>query len=177
MKPHPVRAGGFGSILSQQVRARWLLWHSLERTDLVRTTLLVALIVVVIGVLYVRRVQQRAYRRSHERDGTAQFLASFPGHDYPEALLRQTYSYLLERREAAGDYEGEHFTVAPGHDLRTVYHLDGLDIEDAVLVIADRASARLPKAHDLDDLKGRVSTVQDLVEFLVPYFQDDSAAT
>jgi hypothetical protein len=145
--------------------------------ELVRTTLLLALIVLVIGALYVRRVRQRAYRRSHERDGTAQFLASFPGRAYPEALLRQTYAYLLERREAAGDYEGEHFTVAPGHDLRTVYHLDGLDIEDAVLVIADRASARLPKAHDLDEMKGRVSTVQDLVEFLVPYFQDDPAAT
>lgn len=145
--------------------------------ELVRTTLLLALIVLVIGALYVRRVRQRAYRRSHERDGAAQFLASFPGRSYPEALLRQTYAYLLERREAAGDFEGEHFTVAPGHDLRTVYHLDGLDIEDAVLVIADRATARLPKAHDLDDLKGRVATVEDLVEFLAPYFQDDSAAS
>jgi hypothetical protein len=138
-------------------------------------TLLVTVILLVIGALYVRRMRQRAYRRSHQRDGRAQFLASFPGRAYPEALLRQTYAYLVERREAAGDDDGQHFTVAPGHDLRTVYHLDGLDIEDAVLVIADRASVRLPRAHDLDDLKGRVATVQDLVEFLVPYFQDDSA--
>ena len=140
-----------------------------------RTTLLLALLVLVGGALYAWRVRQRTSRLSHERDGTAQFLASFPGRTYPEELLRQTYGYLLERREAAGDYEGEHFTVAPGHDLRTVYHLDGLDIEDAVLVIADRARARLPRAHDLDDLKGRVATVQDLVDFLVPYFQGDPA--
>jgi len=138
----------------------------------VRTTLLLALLVLVVGALYVRRVRQHAYRRSHERDGLAQFRASFPGRDYPEALLRQTYTYLLERREAAGDFEGAHFTVSPGHDLRTVFHLDGLDIEDAVLVIADRASVRLPRAHDLDDLKGRVATVQDLVEFLAPYFEE-----
>lgn len=140
-----------------------------------RTTLLLSLIVLIVGALYVRRVRQRADRRSHERDGTARFLASFPGRAYPETLLRQTYTYLLERREAAGDFEGEHFTVAPGHDLRIVYHLDGLDIEDAVLVIADRARARLPRARDLDDLKGRVATVQDLVAFLAPYFEEDPA--
>lgn len=142
-----------------------------------RTTLLLALLVLVIGLLYVRRARQRTSRQTHERDGTAQFLASFPAAAYPEALLRQTYAYLLERREAAGDHEGAHFIVAPGHDLRSVYHMDGLDIEDAVLVIADRASARLPKAHDLDTLKGHVTTVHDLVEFLVPYFQDDPAET
>jgi hypothetical protein len=56
-----------------------------------------------------------------------------------------------------------------------VYHLDGLDIEDAALVIADRAQARLPKAHDLDAMKGRVSTVRDLVLFLRPYFENESA--
>jgi hypothetical protein len=154
---------------------RWWLSDFSRGRDLVRTTLLLALIVLVVGALYLQRVRRRSLRKSSERDGTAQFLASFPGRDYPEALLRQTYAYLLERREAAGDFEGAHFTVSPGHDLRTVYHLDGLDIEDAVLVIADRASARLPRAHDLDDLKGRVTTVRDLVEFLVPYFRDDPA--
>lgn len=138
-----------------------------------RTTILLAVVVLVVGVLYLQRVRSRASRRTHERDGAARFLVSFPGRTYPEALLQQTYRYLLERREAAGDFEGQHFVVAPGHDLRTVYHLDGLDIEDAALVIADRAGARLPKAHDLDDLKGRVRTVQDLVEFLAPYFADE----
>jgi hypothetical protein len=141
----------------------------------VRTILLILLLVLIAGALYVWRVRQRTDRRSHERDGVARFLASFPGQAFPEALLRQTYAYLLERREAAGDYEGEHFTVAPGHDLRAVYHLNGLDIEDAAVVIADRASARLPRAHELDDLKGRVATVRDLVEFLAPYFVEESS--
>jgi hypothetical protein len=109
------------------------------------------------------------------QDGLSQFKASFPGRSVPEALLEQTYAHLVERREAVGEDDKAHFIVSPGHDLRAVYHLDGLDIEDAVLVIADRASARLPRAHDLDDLKGRVATVQDLVEFLVPYFEPATA--
>jgi hypothetical protein len=138
----------------------------------VRTTILLAVIVLVAGGIVLWRARAKADRRSHVRDGVAQFLASFPGATYPETLLRQTYRYLVERREAAGDHEDEHFVVAPGHDLRTVYHMDGLDIEDAVLVIADRAGARLPKAHDLDDLKGRVSTVSSLVAFLAPYFAE-----
>jgi len=142
----------------------------------VRTTILLAVLVLAAGGVLLWRARARADRRSHVRDGIAQFLASFPGSGHPEALLRQTYRYLLERREAAGDFEGEHFVVAPGHDLRTVYHMDGLDIEDAVLVIADRAGARLPKAHDLDDLKGRVATVSDLVVFLGPYFTETDAA-
>lgn len=137
-----------------------------------RTTILVAVAVLAAVGFALWRARARADRQSHVRDGVAQFLASFPGIDYPEALLRQTYRYLLERREAAGDFAGAHFVVAPGHDLRTVYHMDGLDIEDAVLVIADRAGARLPKAHDLDGLKGTVSTVAGLVAFLAPYFAD-----
>jgi hypothetical protein len=141
----------------------------------VRTTIILALIVLAGGLFYVLRLRSKAYRRVHVKDGLTQFKASFPGRRIPDALLEQTYAHLIERREAVGDDADEHFIVAPGHDLRTVYHLDGLDIEDAVLVIADRASARLPRAHDLDDLKGKVRTVQDLVQFLEPYFQLESA--
>ncbi len=140
-----------------------------------RTTILLALVVLAVGSIYLARVRMRADRRSHVRDGLAQFIASFPGRDFPEELLRQTYEHLVGRREAVGEYNDAHFIVVPGHDLRSVYHLDGLDIEDAVLVIADRAGARLPRANDLDDLKGHVETVQDLVEFLEPYFQSEPA--
>jgi hypothetical protein len=138
----------------------------------VGTTMWWVVLVTGVAVAYLWRARTNAARRSQRRDGLAQFLASFPRADYPEALLRHTYAYLLERREAAGDYEAEHFRVAPGHDLRSVYRMDGLDIEDAVLVIADRAGVRLPRAHDLDDLKGKVATVADVVAFLAPYFAD-----
>jgi len=141
---------------------------------LVNTTILLALAVLAVGAVYLARVRMRSNRRLHERDGLAQFKASFPGRGIPDELLEQTYAHLVERREAVGDDADEHFIVAPGHDLRTVYHLDGLDIEDAVLLISDRAGARLPKAHDLDDLKGHVKTVQDLVQFLEPYFQRET---
>jgi hypothetical protein len=137
---------------------------------LVRTTILLGLSVLAAGSIYLARLRMRSDRRSFEKDGLTQFKASFPGRDLPDALLEQTYAHLIERREAVGEDDASHFNVAPGHDLRTVYHLDGLDIEDAVLVIADRATARLPRAHDLDDLKGHVKTVQDMVDFLEPYF-------
>lgn len=135
------------------------------------TTILLALTVLAAGSIYLARVRMRSNRQLHERDGLTQFKASFPGRSIPDELLEQTYAHLVERREAVGDDRDEHFIVAPGHNLRTVYHLDGLDIEDAVLLISDRAGARLPRASDLDGLKGRVQTVQDLVQFLEPYFE------
>ncbi len=140
---------------------------------LVRTTILLGLTAVASGSIYLAYLRMRSDRRHFERDGLTQFKASFPGRDLPDALLEQTYAHLVERREAVGDNNEAHFMVAPGHNLRTVYHMDGLDVEDAVLLIADRATVRLPKAHDLDDLKGKVQTVQDMVEFLVPYFEPD----
>ena len=141
-----------------------------------RTTILLGLSVLAVGSIYLARLRMRSDRKSFVQDGLSQFKAAFPGEDVPAALLEQTYAHLIERREAVGDDDAGHFIVIPGHDLRTVYHLDGLDIEDAVLLIADRASARLPRAHDLDGLKGRVSTVRDLVEFLVPYFTGEGEA-
>ncbi len=136
-----------------------------------RAALIVALLMAAIGVVWLVRIRMKADRRSHVRDGLAQFAAAFSGRDLPFALLEHTYAHLIERREAVGENDEAHFLVAPGHDLRAVYHLDALDIEDAVLVIADRARARLPKAHDLDELKGHVYTVSDLVGFLEPYFE------
>jgi hypothetical protein len=136
----------------------------------VNATILLGLIVLLAGSYYAVRSRRISGERSHERDALAQFLASFSGRRLPESLLRHSFTYLLERSRAAGDLNEQRFVVAPGHDLRTVYHLDDLDIEDAALVIADRARVRLPRAHELDELRHRVRTVQDLVEFLEPYF-------
>ncbi len=136
-----------------------------------RATLIAALLLAATGAISLARVRMRAHRSSFVRDGLAQFAAAFAGRDLPPALLEQTYAHLIERREAVGENDAAHFLVAPGHDLRAVYHLDSIDIEDAVLVIADRARARIPKAHDLDELKGRVFTVADMVDFLEPYFE------
>ena len=118
-----------------------------------RTTLLLGLTVLAAGSVYLAWLRVRSDRRSFERDGLSQFKASFPGADLPDALLEHTYAHLVARREAIGHEDAEHFIVAPGHDLRLVYHLDGLDIEDAVLLIADRATVRLPRAQDLDAMK------------------------
>ncbi len=136
-----------------------------------RATLIAALLLSATGAISLVRVRMKAHRSSYVRDGLAQFAAAFASRDLPPALLEQTYAHLIERREAVGENDAAHFLVAPGHDLRAVYHLDDIDIEDAVLVIADRARARIPKAHDLDELKGHVKTVADLVAYLEPYFE------
>jgi hypothetical protein len=132
------------------------------------------LVVLLGGSIYLVRSSWLSGQRSHERDALAQFLASFPGRRLPESLLRQTFAYLLERARAAGDLDERHFVVAPGHDLRVIYHMDELDLEDAALVIADRATARLPRAHELDALRGSVRTVGELVTFLEPFFESET---
>ncbi len=104
--------------------------------------------------------------KSIVRDGLSRFRDSFHGR-YSELLLSQTYRYLAERHGAVGP----HYIVQPDDELDRVYGLVDLDLEDAVLVIADRAGARLPKPADLDELKTRgVRTVDDLLQFLEPYF-------
>ncbi|MFN9308705.1 hypothetical protein, partial [Gemmatimonas sp.] len=63
------------------------------------------------------------------------------------------------------------YIVNPTDDLARVFGLADLDLEDAVLVIADRAGARLPRAQELDSLKTSVRTVEDLLRYLEPYFR------
>lgn len=138
------------------------------------STILLGLIVLLGGSYYLVRSRRITGERSHQRDAQAQFLASFPGRRLPESLLVHTFAYLLERSRAAGDLDEQHFVVAPGHDLRTTYHMDELDVEDAALVIADRATARLPRAQELDELRDTVRTVEDLVLFLEPFFQPET---
>jgi hypothetical protein len=66
-----------------------------------------------------------------------------------------------------------HYIVNPGDDLDRVYGLVDLDLEDAVLVIADRAGARLPRSNELDALKTRVRSVDDLLKYLEPFFRPE----
>ncbi len=133
------------------------------RLTLVGTTMMLALAV----ILFVRaRIMNQ---KSIERDGMSRFRDAFRGR-YPELLLAQTYHYLAERHGAVGP----HYRVLPGDDLERVFGLADLDLEDAVLVIADRAGARLPRSSELDELKTQgVRTVEDMVRFLEPYFRPE----
>jgi hypothetical protein len=130
------------------------------RLILVGTAVMLALA----SVLFIRA--RILTTKSIVRDGLSRFRDNFQGR-YPETLLAQTYRYLAERHGTVGP----HYIVKPEDELDRVYDLADLDLEDAVLVIADRAGARLPKSTDLDELKTRgVRTVDDLLRFLEPYF-------
>ena len=132
-----------------------------------RFTLTIAVIVLLIGLFLVFRVRQ-ANRTSFERDGLSRFRETYAGR-YPDALLTHAYLYLAERHGIAEP----HYEVVPTDSLERVYKLTDLDLEDAVLVIADRAGARLPRSSELDNVKGRVRTVDDLLRFLEPYFRPE----
>lgn len=118
-------------------------------------------------ILFVRaRIMNQ---QSIERDGLSRFRDLFRGR-YPELLLAQAYQYLAERHGAVGP----HYRVLPTDDLERVYGLVDLDLEDAVLVIADRAGARLPKSAELDELKTKgVRSVEDMLRFLEPFFRPE----
>jgi hypothetical protein len=118
---------------------------------------------VALGLLLVR--VRKANRSSHARDGLTLFRETYAAR-YPDSLLQNAYLYLAERDAAAGP----HYSVSPSDNLQQVYGLADLDLEDAVLVIADKAGAQLPTAHDLDALKTQVLTVDDMLRFLNPYF-------
>lgn len=132
-----------------------------------RLTVIVAIAVLVVGLIALFRAQ-RMNRQSIERDGLSRFRDSFRGR-YPEVLLAQVYTYLAERHGAMEP----HYIVNPGDDLDRVYGLVDLDLEDAVLVIADRAGARLPRSNELDALKTRVRSVDDLLKYLEPFFRPE----
>ena len=130
---------------------------------LVGTTMMLALAV----ILFVRaRIMNQ---QSIERDGLSRFRDAFRGR-FPGLLLSQTYHYLAERHGAGGP----RYRVMPADDLERVFGLVDLDLEDAVLVIADRAGARLPKSSELDELKTRgVKSVEDMLRFLEPFFKPE----
>ncbi len=132
-----------------------------------RLSVSVAIIVLVLGLFALARAS-RINRKSIERDGLSRFRDAFRGR-YPELLLAQVYTYLAERHGA----QEPHYIVNPADNLARVYGLVDLDLEDAVLVIADRAGARLPRAQDLDALKTAVTSVEDLLKYLEPYFRPE----
>jgi hypothetical protein len=68
---------------------------------------------------------------------------------------------------------GPHYIVSPTDNLEREYGLIDLDLEDAVLVIADRAGVRLPRASELDELKEQVRSVDDLLRYLEPFFRPE----
>ena len=133
------------------------------RLMLVGTTMMLALAMILIVRAKIMN------QKSIERDGLSRFRDSFRGR-YPELLLQQTYAYLSERHGVVGP----HYKVLPADSLERTYGLVDLDLEDAVLVIADRAGARLPNSSDLDQLKTRgVRTVDDMLRFLEPFFRPE----
>jgi hypothetical protein len=133
----------------------------------VRFTLVIAALVLLAGALILLRARL-ANRVSHERIGLKRFRETYAGR-YPDSLLVHVYTYLAERHGASEP----HYEVSPADSLERVYRLSDLDLEDAVLVIADRAGARLPRAQELDEVKQRVRTVDDLLRFLEPYFRSE----
>ena len=138
-----------------------------EASSVVRLTVIVAVVVLVIGLIALIRAQS-INQASIERDGLSRFRDAFRGR-YPEVLLSHVYAYLAERHGAVEP----HYIVNPNDILGNEYGLIDLDLEDAVLVIADRAGARLPRASELDELKVKVRSVDDLLRYLEPFFRPE----
>ena len=130
-------------------------------------TVVLALLAVATGVVAIVASQRSKSKTAHERDGLSAFRMANANRGYPDALLEGAYLYLAERAPAPGP----HYAVALRDNLQHVYGMTDLDLEDAVLVIADKAGARLPNAHELDELKTQVATVDDMLRFLKPYFE------
>ena len=139
----------------------------LEASNVVRLTVIVAVVVLALGLLALVRAQ-RINQASIERDGLSRFRDALRGR-YTELLLSQVYAYLAERRGAVGPY----YLVSPTDNLERAYALIDLDLEDAVLVIANRAGVRLPSARELDELKEQVRSVDDLLRYLEPFFRPE----
>lgn len=140
----------------------------LEDPQAVNYPILVAAATLIIAFVLMVRARQLS-RKAMERDGLSRFRDSFRGR-YPEILLSQVYTYLAENHGAVME---PHWVISPSDNLRTAHGLADLDLEDAVLVIADRAGARLPRPADLDGIKDSVHTVDDLLHFLEPYFRPE----
>lgn len=130
--------------------------------------ILVAAVTLVVALLLMVRAKKLS-RKAFERDGLSRFRDAFRGR-YPEILLSQVYTYLAENHGAVVE---PHWVIHPSDNLRSAHGLADLDLEDAVLVIADRAGARLPRPTELDGLKDNVHTVDDLLRFLEPYFRPE----
>ena len=136
------------------------------RLMLVGSTMMLAFAI----VLFVRaRVMSE---KALYRDGLSRLRDAARGR-YPEAMLDHVYAYLATRYGSTG---ATSYRVLPSDELRARYGLVASELEDAVLVIADRGGARLPKAADLDLLTNQpMETVEDLLRFLEPFFRTGAA--
>lgn len=110
----------------------------------------------------------RVRRQAAEVDGLSRFRAQVDGR-YPELLLFHVYGVLSESQ---GDRPA-HYRVNLRDDLFAVHGLADLDLEDVILLAADRSGARIPKVSDLESLHGRVQTVEDMLAFLEPFFRPE----
>lgn len=106
----------------------------------------------------------------HAVGARERFVAAFGTRQLPAGLLVQTYE-TLSRRAAPRAWD-----IRPGDRLAEVLGMSALDVEDVALLVVARCEGRIPTARDLDRLDARVRTVEDLVEFLVP-FCDTASAT
>ncbi|MCU0648886.1 MAG: hypothetical protein MUF00_12870 [Gemmatimonadaceae bacterium] len=126
---------------------------------LVVVLLSVAALALLLGEVRKRRIA------ALEREGLARFEAFFSDRGLSPKLVRNVYHYLAENA-ATGT---QHFDVNPTDELAKRYGLvTDLDVQDAVIVIADRSGLPLPKAHTLDEANPLVHTVDDLLRFLAP---------
>jgi hypothetical protein len=113
------------------------------------------------------RALERANRR--EMGGRNSFLARFDGTGIPADLLVQAYETLSRR--VSQDVRD----IRPGDRLIETFGLSAADMEDVALLVAARCQARIPKAHELDELDARVRTVDDLVRFLARFYEPTRA--
>ncbi|MCU0634047.1 MAG: hypothetical protein MUE41_04155 [Gemmatimonadaceae bacterium] len=129
---------------------------------------MVLLVVVVLSIAALLAVLGQVRKRriaALEREGLARFESFFAERGLPAPLVRNVYHYLAENA-ATGV---QHFDVNPSDELAKRYGLvTDLDVQDAVVVIADRSGFSLPNAHKLDEANPLVHTVDDLLRFLEP---------
>jgi hypothetical protein len=114
-------------------------------------------------VLAGSRALNAANRR--ELGGRNSFLAKFDGSGIPADLLVQAYETLARRVSA------EIRDIRPGDRLVENFGMSQADMEDVALLVAARCEARIPGAHELDELDERVRTVDDLVRFLAQFYE------
>lgn len=130
-------------------------------------SLLLASIVLLSGTLVWLRAR-RLHEKAEARDGLSRLRDQVRGR-FPENLVEQVFTALSERHGAVP----AHYVVRLGDDLLLDHGLAELDLEDAILVAADRAGARLPKVRDLETVHERVHTVEDMMVFLEPFFRPE----
>ena len=114
----------------------------------------------------------RALATANRRElgGRNSFLARFDGSGLPADLLVQAYETLSRRVSA------EIRDIRPGDRLAENFGMTTAEMEDVALLVAARCEARIPSAHELDELDARVRTVEDLVRFLVPFYEPTRVA-